>query len=61
MLRIFPLIYILLATVLAGSFVTAVVATPALYDGGMVTIPVAAAVGVIVAAPLSWLITRRLV
>jgi hypothetical protein len=57
---LFALIHLLAGTVLAGVFVTVVVATPALYDLGMQTIPIAVLAGVLLAFPAAWFVTRAI-
>lgn len=57
---LFAMIHRMAGTVLAGALVTIVVATPALYDLGMRTIPVAAAAGFLLAFPAAWIVTRRI-
>ncbi|AVO45418.1 hypothetical protein [Phreatobacter cathodiphilus] len=60
MRNLFILMFMLAATVFAGSAMIVVVATPSLYDRGMVMIPVAAALGVVLAAPVAWLVARAI-
>jgi hypothetical protein len=57
---LFAMIHLIAGTVLAGVLVTIVVATPALYDIGMRTIPLAAAAGFLLAFPAAWFVTRRI-
>lgn len=54
------LMFMLAATVFTGALVVAVVATPALYDQGMVMIPAAAAIGLALAVPVAWLVARTI-
>ncbi|WP_164659821.1 hypothetical protein [Tropicibacter sp. Alg240-R139] len=57
MFRLASMLYTLVATAISGSAVIAVL------TAGMVTVPAivgAAAIGAVVAAPVSWLIARRL-
>jgi hypothetical protein len=60
MRNLFILMFMLAATVFAGSAMVVVVATPSLYDQGMVMIPAAAALGVILALPVAWLVARAI-
>ncbi len=60
MLNLFILMFMLAATVLAGALMTVVVATPALYDLGMTTIPAAAGIGVALAIPVAWFVARAI-
>jgi putative flippase GtrA len=57
---LFALIHLLAGTVLAGVFVTIVVATPALFDMGRQLIPIAAAAGFLAAFPVAYVVTRRI-
>ncbi|MGQ3354323.1 MAG: hypothetical protein ACT6XY_13355 [Phreatobacter sp.] len=60
MRNLFILMFMLAATVFAGSAMIVVVATPSLYDQGMVMIPVAAALGVVLAVPVAWFVARAI-
>lgn len=60
MRNLFILMFMLAATVFAGSAMIVVVATPSLYDQGMVMIPIAAAIGVVVAVPVAWFVARAI-
>lgn len=53
------LVWIILAPTLMGMFVVAVLLTPALASNEMTNIVIAAIAGPIVAAPLSYLIGRK--
>ncbi|WP_296575835.1 hypothetical protein [Phreatobacter sp.] len=60
MRNLFVLMFMLAATVFAGAFMVVVVATPSLYDQGMVLIPVAAGLGVVLAIPVAWFVARAI-
>jgi hypothetical protein len=60
MRNLFILMFMLAATVFAGSAMIVVVATPSLYDQGMVMIPVAAALGVVLSVPVAWFVARAI-
>jgi hypothetical protein len=60
MLRLAALLWALIATTLAGTFILAVVAVPGLSDQGMRLIPWAAAAGVLVAVPLAVIVARSM-
>lgn len=60
MFKIASLVWVVLATTLAGIGVTAVVATPSLADQASLLIPAVAACGILLAIPLSYLIAKRL-
>lgn len=60
MRSLFVLMFMLAATVFAGVLMVVVVATPSLYDQGMVAIPAAAGLGVVLAIPAAWLVARAL-
>ncbi|MHB2169095.1 hypothetical protein [Alsobacter sp. R-9] len=60
MLRLATLLWALIGTTLAGTFILAVVSVPALYDQGMKLIPWAAAAGVVVAIPVAVLVARSI-
>ncbi len=57
---LFAMIHLLTGTVLSGAFITAVIATPSLYDAGKTTIPLAFALGVVLAFPVAWYVTRQI-
>ncbi len=60
MTRLAALVHIMLATVLVGVLVIAVLATPSLRGQEKVFIPAACALGFLLAIPLSALISRKL-
>lgn len=60
MLRLAVLIWILVGTVLAGVFVTVVIATPALAADVFRLVLVAGIGGYVLAIPVAYLVTRRL-
>jgi hypothetical protein len=60
MLKLASMIFTMLSTTLAGSFVLVVVTLPRLADQGMTFIPIAAAAGFILAVPLSYVIAKRI-
>ena len=57
---VFFIAHLLAGTVLAGVFVTVVVTVPALFDMGKVAIPVAVALGMVLAIPVAYLVTKAL-
>jgi hypothetical protein len=59
MLKIAAIIWIVLGTVLAGIAVMVVLNVPGLFDEGMKFIPVAAAVGFVLAIPFALIIAHR--
>jgi len=61
MFRVGVLIWALAATVLAGSFITVVLLVPQLDGKAMEYIPMAAALGAVVAIPLSWAVAKSIV
>lgn len=61
MLRVGVLIWILVAIVLAGSFVTVVLLIPQLELRSMEYIPIAAILGAVIAIIPSWMIAKSLV
>lgn len=60
MLKIASLIWIMLATTLGGIAVTAILATPSLSEQAAVLIPAVFIAGAVVAAPISYLIARKI-
>jgi hypothetical protein len=60
MLRLFTIIWSIIATVLMGVFVLAVLTVPALAQKEMLLILPAAVAGALVAAPLAYLVTKKL-
>jgi hypothetical protein len=52
--------HLIAGTVLAGVFVLVVVSVPALNDGGMTAIPVAAIAGFLLALPVAWAVSRAI-
>lgn len=58
MRSLFVLMFMLAATVFAGTFVIVVVATPGLYDQGMSAIPVAVGLGVLAGVPAAYVAAR---
>lgn len=60
MAKVALLIHLILATVLAGALVIAIVSIPSLADQGMKLIPWAALVGFVAAIPVSIWISRRI-
>lgn len=61
MLRLSLMLWSLVGTVLAGTFILAVVAIPGLADQGMRLIPIAAVAGAALAVPVALLIARLIV
>lgn len=61
MLRLSLMLWSLVGTTLAGTFILAVVAIPGLADQAMRLIPIAAAAGAVLALPVALLIARRIV
>jgi hypothetical protein len=59
-MRLPVLIWMMLATALAGAGVMAIVAVPSLSDRGMELIPWAAAGGAVLAIPFAIVIARRI-
>ncbi len=60
MLRLAVLVWIVLGTTLAGSFLIPVLALPELQAQAMRILPLAAAAGFVLAIPFAWLIARRI-
>lgn len=60
MFRLALLIWIVLGTTLAGVGVTVVVSDASLYDQGMKLIPIAAIAGFVIAIPLSFMISKKI-
>jgi hypothetical protein len=60
MLKVAVIIWMILGPTLAGSALVVVVTVPSLYDQGMRLIPLVALAGLIVAAPLSVMIAKRI-
>ncbi|WP_181702123.1 hypothetical protein [Chthonobacter albigriseus] len=60
MLKLAVLIWIVLGTTLAGSFVTVVLTVPALYAKAMENIPIAAGAGFVVAIPFAVVIAKKI-
>lgn len=60
MFKLTLVIWLVLGTTLAGIAVLVVVSEPSLYNLGMKTIPLAAAVGFLIAWPLSYVISKRI-
>ncbi len=60
MFRLALLIWIVLGTTLAGVGVTVVVSDASLYDQGMKLIPIAAIAGFVIAIPLSFMISKKM-
>ncbi len=60
MLKLAVLIWLVLGITLAGAGVMVVVAVPELFNDGMQLIPIAAAIGAVVAIPFAYLIARRI-
>lgn len=60
MLRLLLVIWAMAATTLAGIFVLIVLTVPALAAKDMVMILPAALLGAVVAAPISYLVTRKI-
>lgn len=59
-MRLAVLVWMMLATALAGAAVMVVVAVPSLYDNGMRLIPWVAAAGAIVAIPFAVVIAKKI-
>jgi hypothetical protein len=60
MLRLATLIWMMLGITLAGILVVVIVTVPSLYAQGMSLIPIAAAVGFIVAIPAAIVIAKKI-
>lgn len=60
MIKVAALIWIMLGTTLAGIAVTAVVATPQLAEQSAKLIPIWAAVGFLIAMPISLMIAKKI-
>ena len=60
MLKIAILVWLMLATVFAGAAVLTVLALPSLAGQDMRLIPIAAAVGAVVAIPFAVLVAKRI-
>ena len=60
MFKLALLIWVVLGTTLAGIAVLVVVSDSSLYAQGMKLVPIAAAVGFVVAIPLSFLIGKKI-
>ncbi|MEQ1714790.1 MAG: hypothetical protein ABL907_02185 [Hyphomicrobium sp.] len=60
MFKIASLVWMMLATTLAGIAVIAVVAVPSLAEQAMLLIPVAVVAGVVLAIPLSYLVAKKI-
>ena len=60
MLRLVSLLYGLVGTVLAGIALTVVLSVPSFADRSMTLLPVAIAVGLLLAAPITWLVARAI-
>lgn len=61
MLKVAILVWLMLATTLAGMCVMVVLGVPSLNAQGMNLIPIAAGIGALLAIPAAFLITRRIV
>jgi hypothetical protein len=59
-MRLAVLVWMMLATALAGAAIMVVVAVPSLSDKGMTFIPWAVAAGAVVAIPFAIIIARRI-
>lgn len=60
MFKIAALVWVVLATTIAGIAVVAVVATPSLADKAALLIPVVFVAGAVLAMPLSYLVAKRI-
>ncbi|MDB5596142.1 MAG: hypothetical protein JWM36_3103 [Hyphomicrobiales bacterium] len=60
MLRLSLVLYGLVGTVLIGICIMIVLAVPTLSDRSMTLIPMAALIGALVAAPVTWLVARAI-
>jgi uncharacterized membrane protein YhaH (DUF805 family) len=60
MFKIAALVWMILATAIAGAAVTAVVATPSLAEQAAILIPAVFVAGVLLAIPLSYMVAKRL-
>jgi hypothetical protein len=60
MLRLSLMLYGLVGTVLIGICIMIVLAVPSLSDRSMTLIPMAAMIGVLTAAPITWLVARAI-
>jgi hypothetical protein len=61
MLRLAIILWALIGTTLAGTFILGVVSVPSLYDQGMRLIPWAAIAGFVVAIPAAAILARGIV
>ena len=59
-MRLAGLIWIMLATTLAGAAVAVIVAVPELYDQGMKLIPAAVGATALLAVPLAMMISKKI-
>jgi hypothetical protein len=60
MLRLSLMLYGHVGTVLIGICIMIVLAVPSLSDRSMTLIPMAAMIGVLTAAPITWLVARAI-
>lgn len=60
MWKLTALIHILMMTVLMGSFMAVITATPSLMENAKFYIPASAAVGFILAIPLSYIVAKAI-
>lgn len=60
MLKLAVLIWLVLGITLAGMGIMVVVSVPELFSDGMQLIPIAAAIGAVVAMPFAYLIAKRI-
>jgi hypothetical protein len=60
MFKVALVVWVMLATAVAGMAVTAVVATPSLADKAAILIPAAFLGGIILAIPLSYLVAKKI-
>jgi hypothetical protein len=60
MLRLSLMLYGLVGTVLIGICIMTVLAVPSLSDRSMTLIPMAATIGALTAAPITWLVARAI-
>lgn len=60
MMRLTILIWVLVATVLAGCFVIVVIMVPSLENQAMQNIPVAGVIAALVAVPIAWVVARQI-
>lgn len=60
MFKIAAVVWIMLATVLAGAALLVIVSIPSLNADAQTLIPIACGAAIVIAAPLSYLVARRI-